>query len=196
MQERSSKKARMVKLDTPNVHFCKPVKQDCNGILKVWPIWDPVMKLCNEGMRNGVVKVLFQVPQLRSLLWSKKIADLDLGTTPSRNEELGTTKDPLSRSFDDYKGVFDLEIDQLADEYELGIGKKGHMLDDIWEYCKCRTPSISGPVWGCDRLVSRAMVIENQVMAALVISISSDLSDESVGSSILQVILIGSIFVE
>ncbi|GJR43297.1 hypothetical protein Tco_1311400 [Tanacetum coccineum] len=33
-------------------------------------------------------------------------------------------------------------------------------------------------------------------MAALVISISSDLSDESVGSSILQVILIGSIFVE
>ncbi|GJR43302.1 reverse transcriptase domain-containing protein [Tanacetum coccineum] len=85
MQERSSKKARMVKLDTQNVHFCKPVKQDYNGILKVWPIWDPVMKLCNGGMRKGVVKVLFQVPQLRSLLWSKKIADLDLGTTPSRN---------------------------------------------------------------------------------------------------------------
>ncbi|GJX27641.1 hypothetical protein Tco_0235720 [Tanacetum coccineum] len=30
----------------------------------------------------------------------------------------------------------DLEIDQLVDEYELGIGKKGHMLDDIWENCK------------------------------------------------------------
>ncbi|GKE27934.1 hypothetical protein Tco_1443318 [Tanacetum coccineum] len=29
-----------------------------------------------------------------------------------------------------------LEIDQLADEYELGIGKKGHMPDKIWEYCK------------------------------------------------------------
>ncbi|GJY93047.1 hypothetical protein Tco_0508829 [Tanacetum coccineum] len=29
--------------------------------------------------------------------------------------------------------MFGLEIDQLADEYELGIGKKGHMLDDIWE---------------------------------------------------------------
>ncbi|GJV85859.1 hypothetical protein Tco_1525757 [Tanacetum coccineum] len=24
----------------------------------------------------------------------------------------------------------------LADEYELRIGKKGHMLDDIWEMCK------------------------------------------------------------
>ncbi|GJW24511.1 hypothetical protein Tco_0038322 [Tanacetum coccineum] len=47
-------------------------------------------------------------------------------------EELA--KDPRSRSFDDYKWVFDLEIDQSADE--LGIGKKGHMLDDIWENCK------------------------------------------------------------
>ncbi|GJU53268.1 phospholipase-like protein [Tanacetum coccineum] len=49
-------------------------------------------------------------------------------------EEL--VKDPRSRSFDDYKWMFDLEVDQLADEYELGIGKKGHMLDDIWENCK------------------------------------------------------------
>ncbi|GKB99620.1 hypothetical protein Tco_0985757 [Tanacetum coccineum] len=45
-------------------------------------------------------------------------------------------KDPRERSFDDYKWMFDLEVDQLADEYELGIGKKGHMLDDIWENCK------------------------------------------------------------
>ncbi|GJU70786.1 hypothetical protein Tco_1262191 [Tanacetum coccineum] len=37
-----------------------------------------------------------------------------------------------------------------------------------------------GPIWGCDRLLSRAKVIENQVMAAPVISISSDLSEESV----------------
>ncbi|GJT66897.1 reverse transcriptase domain-containing protein [Tanacetum coccineum] len=26
-------------------------------------------------------------------------------------------------------------IDKLADEYELGIGKKGHILDHVWEYC-------------------------------------------------------------
>ncbi|GJT37635.1 hypothetical protein Tco_0937500 [Tanacetum coccineum] len=45
--------------------------------------------------------------------------------------ELGPTKDPRSRSFDDYKWVFDLEIDQLADEYELGIGKKGLILEEI-----------------------------------------------------------------
>ncbi|GKC49554.1 hypothetical protein Tco_1072299 [Tanacetum coccineum] len=51
-------------------------------------------------------------------------------------DESGIVKNPLSRSFYDYKWVFDLEIDQLVDEYELGIGKKGHMLAKIWEYCK------------------------------------------------------------
>ncbi|GKC79187.1 hypothetical protein Tco_1129961 [Tanacetum coccineum] len=50
-----------------------------------------------------------------------------------------------------------------------------------------------GPVWGCDRLVSRAKVIENQVMAAPVISISSDTSEESVGSHAPRVILFGAI---
>ncbi|GJY41980.1 phospholipase-like protein [Tanacetum coccineum] len=45
-------------------------------------------------------------------------------------------KDPRERSFDDYKWMFDVEIDQLADEYELGIGKKGHILEDIWENCR------------------------------------------------------------
>ncbi|GJW49169.1 hypothetical protein Tco_0090520 [Tanacetum coccineum] len=51
-------------------------------------------------------------------------------------DESGIIKEPLPMSFYDYKWVFDLEIDQLADEYELGIGKKGHMLDKIWEYCE------------------------------------------------------------
>ncbi|GJX59422.1 reverse transcriptase domain-containing protein, partial [Tanacetum coccineum] len=50
-----------------------------------------------------------------------------------------------------------------------------------------------GPVWGCDRLVSRAKVIENQVMAAPIISISSDSSEESVGSRAPRVILFGAI---
>ncbi|GKA82278.1 hypothetical protein Tco_0789026 [Tanacetum coccineum] len=38
---------------------------------------------------------------------------------------------PTHRSFDDYKWELNLEIDKLADEYELGIGKKGHILDHI-----------------------------------------------------------------
>ncbi|GJW85985.1 putative reverse transcriptase domain-containing protein [Tanacetum coccineum] len=42
---------------------------------------------------------------------------------------------PTHRSFDDYKWEFNLKIDKLADEYRLGIGKKGYILDNIWEYC-------------------------------------------------------------
>ncbi|GKA96195.1 phospholipase-like protein, partial [Tanacetum coccineum] len=51
-------------------------------------------------------------------------------------EALDPDKDPKGRNFDDYKWVFDLEIKQLANEYELGIGKKGHMLEMIWENYK------------------------------------------------------------
>ncbi|GKE48132.1 retrovirus-related pol polyprotein from transposon TNT 1-94 [Tanacetum coccineum] len=51
MQERSSKKARMLKPDTntPCAHFCKPINQNYNGILKVWPTCDPTKNLCNRG---------------------------------------------------------------------------------------------------------------------------------------------------
>ncbi|GJR89222.1 hypothetical protein Tco_0213233 [Tanacetum coccineum] len=48
----------------------------------------------------------------------------------------GICNDPYSRSLDEYKAVFDNEIEQLANEYELRIGKKGYILDDIWEKCK------------------------------------------------------------
>ncbi|GKE70747.1 hypothetical protein Tco_1528819, partial [Tanacetum coccineum] len=51
----------------------------------------------------------------------------------------------------------------------------------------------TGPILGCDRLVSRAKVIENQVLAISVISISLDSSDESVGSSTCRIILFGTI---
>ncbi|GJS07122.1 hypothetical protein Tco_0363918 [Tanacetum coccineum] len=42
---------------------------------------------------------------------------------------------PTHRSFDDHKWEFNLEIDKLADEYEIGIWEKGYILDNIWEYC-------------------------------------------------------------
>ncbi|GKC63077.1 hypothetical protein Tco_1095675, partial [Tanacetum coccineum] len=50
-----------------------------------------------------------------------------------------------------------------------------------------------GPVWGCDRLVSRAKVIENQVMAISIISVSSNSSEDSVGTPVGRVILFGTI---
>nr|GEU90234.1 reverse transcriptase domain-containing protein [Tanacetum cinerariifolium] len=71
------------------------------------------------------------------------------------------------------------------------------------EYCRDQRSNISGDtcfllgsVWGCDRLVSRSKVIENEVMAAPVISISLDVSVESMGSSFPRVILIEYISIE
>ncbi|GJR72243.1 hypothetical protein Tco_0084608, partial [Tanacetum coccineum] len=65
IQERSSKKTMILKSNTnlPNTHFCKPVKQIFNGILKVWPTCDPTIKTCNEGIEiygmneEGVLKL-------------------------------------------------------------------------------------------------------------------------------------------
>nr|GEX43028.1 hypothetical protein [Tanacetum cinerariifolium] len=49
---------------------------------------------------------------------------------------VGIRNDPYSRSLDEHKALFDKKIEQLANEYEPQIGKKGYVLDDIWEKCK------------------------------------------------------------
>ncbi|GJR06227.1 putative reverse transcriptase domain-containing protein [Tanacetum coccineum] len=40
---------------------------------------------------------------------------------------------PYSRRFDEYKRIFINEVEQLSNEYELKIGKKKYVLDDVWE---------------------------------------------------------------
>ncbi|GKE55387.1 hypothetical protein Tco_1494572 [Tanacetum coccineum] len=47
-----------------------------------------------------------------------------------------THNDPYSRSLHEYKAVFDNEIEQLANKYELRIRKKEYVLDNIWEKCE------------------------------------------------------------
>nr|GEV43430.1 hypothetical protein [Tanacetum cinerariifolium] len=61
---------------------------------------------------------------------------------------------------------------------------------EIWLHVQ---QMMKGPVWGCDRLVLRAKVIENQVMAISVISVSSDSSEDSVGTPAGRVILFDTI---
>ncbi|GKC09439.1 hypothetical protein Tco_1001049 [Tanacetum coccineum] len=56
-----------------------------------------------------------------------------------------------------------------------------------------RTHIPSRPRLGCDRLVSRAKVIDNQSMAAPVITVSSDALEEIVTSVVSRVILFGTI---
>ncbi|GJT77032.1 hypothetical protein Tco_1043757 [Tanacetum coccineum] len=44
--------------------------------------------------------------------------------------------DPYSRRLDEYNRVFKNEIEHLSNEYILRIGKKGYILDDVWEKCQ------------------------------------------------------------
>ncbi|GKD41293.1 phospholipase-like protein [Tanacetum coccineum] len=162
IQERRRKKTKILKsnMNLPNIHFCKPVKQIFNRILKVWPTCDPTLKACNGGIEvqgmneEGNLKRWYfyldddrgsikggglsfpELPLVGHTEVSKPVKKALLKTwlLDCFQEEL--VKDLRSRSFDDYKWMFDLEIDQLADEYELGIGKKGHMLEDIFENCR------------------------------------------------------------
>ncbi|GJY99992.1 hypothetical protein Tco_0517422 [Tanacetum coccineum] len=45
-------------------------------------------------------------------------------------------KDPYFKKFRRVHVGIEMRIEQLADEYELGIGKKGYVLYDIWEKCE------------------------------------------------------------
>ncbi|GJR26900.1 phospholipase-like protein [Tanacetum coccineum] len=44
--------------------------------------------------------------------------------------------DPYFRRFDEYNRVFNNEIEHLSNEYILRIGRKGYVLDDVWEKCQ------------------------------------------------------------
>nr|GEV64865.1 hypothetical protein [Tanacetum cinerariifolium] len=85
IQKHDSKKTRILEPNThiPSAHFCKPVKQICNGTLRFWPTCNLTMKACTGGVK-----------------------------------------------------IYGMNEKELAEEYGLGIGNKGHMLDDIWENCK------------------------------------------------------------
>ncbi|GJY96287.1 hypothetical protein Tco_0512648 [Tanacetum coccineum] len=103
--------------DTPTSRFTS-VQEDYKPRPKEYPFKDwLLMKVGHTEVSEPVKKTLLKTWLLDCF-----------------KEEL--VKDPRSRSFEDYKWMFDLEIDQLAEEYELGIEKKRHMLDDIWENCK------------------------------------------------------------
>ncbi|PWA88654.1 RNA-directed DNA polymerase, eukaryota, Reverse transcriptase zinc-binding domain protein [Artemisia annua] len=60
-------------------------------------------------------------------------------------DSLSESNDPLSRDIEMFTLEFGGEVQQLADEYELRIGKKGYMLDDIWD--KCSEVSNKAPEW-------------------------------------------------
>ncbi|GJW06918.1 reverse transcriptase domain-containing protein [Tanacetum coccineum] len=95
---------------TKRWHVCKPVQvfyddrsgKDCG----MWPTYDSDSSFC-----YGYKEILdcFDVEEE----YAKKI------------------RNPYSRRFDEYKRVFDNEVENLSNQYTLRIGKKGYVLDDV-----------------------------------------------------------------
>ncbi|GKB65661.1 hypothetical protein Tco_0921847, partial [Tanacetum coccineum] len=85
---------------------------------------------------------------------------------------------------------FDTSVGNPVKEILLKLNLPDHRIfkDGGKVKSRLRTRIPSRPVWGCDRLVSRA-----KVMAISVISVSSDSSEESVGTSAGRAILFGTI---
>ncbi|GKC00671.1 hypothetical protein Tco_0986807, partial [Tanacetum coccineum] len=143
LQDHICKKMK-IELDQhiPRTHFCNPIKQTINEQTKMWRTCDPTKGTSSQESNNLRPRyytfrewTLIKVGHI-DISEPVKKALLKLWLIDCFRDESWIIKDPLSRSFYDYKWVFDLEIDQLVDEYELVIGKKGHMLDKIWEYYK------------------------------------------------------------
>ncbi|GJV30004.1 phospholipase-like protein [Tanacetum coccineum] len=122
MQELEDKHKDMVR--GPNLesiisrwHVCKHVRvfydNECGKDCGMWPTCNPDLSFCSEY----------------DAIYGKDSFDV--------NADYGKTRDdPYSRRFDEYRKVFDNEIEQLANEYDLIIRKKGYALDDVWEKCE------------------------------------------------------------
>ncbi|GKB47954.1 reverse transcriptase domain-containing protein, partial [Tanacetum coccineum] len=48
-----------------------------------------------------------------------------------REEHAKEIRNPYSQRFDEYKRVFDNEVENLSNEYTLRVGKKGYVLNDV-----------------------------------------------------------------
>ncbi|GJZ46228.1 phospholipase-like protein [Tanacetum coccineum] len=133
-------------------HVCKPITYDNgSGDCMMWPTCDPNSKFCfgyNEVFgenKQGTLRqwICFHDHERQTVKGSQMgFADFlqeiifnewILDSYDVKEEYAKVIGDPYSRSFDEYKRVFNNEIEHLSNEYILRIGKKGYILDDVWE---------------------------------------------------------------
>ncbi|GJU21379.1 zinc knuckle CX2CX4HX4C containing protein [Tanacetum coccineum] len=151
--------------NVPRAHFYNPIKHNIKEQTQMWPSCDPKkmcdggVEICEDNRYAGwcdinpsseVSSQESNKPRPRDYTFREwtliKVGHTDISKPMKKallklwlidcfQDDSAIANNPTYRSFDDYKWEFNLEIDKLADEYELGIGKKGHILDNICEYC-------------------------------------------------------------
>ncbi|GKA38042.1 hypothetical protein Tco_0724607 [Tanacetum coccineum] len=83
-----------------------------------------IIKSIKKEMKDDIVKEQFEASTNSGIIYDVK------------EEYAKETGNPYSKRFDEYKRVFNNEIEHLSNEYILRIGKKGYILDDVWEKCQ------------------------------------------------------------
>ncbi|GKB31987.1 phospholipase-like protein [Tanacetum coccineum] len=125
---------------TKRWHICKPVQvlydDESGKDYGMWPTCDPgssfysgykeVFEKCEQGMLGQWV--CFRDHERRTVKGSYNFDVEEEYTKEIRN--------PYSRRFNEYKRVFDNEVEYLSNEYTLRVGKKGYVLDDVWKKCE------------------------------------------------------------
>ncbi|GJY28646.1 hypothetical protein Tco_0404413 [Tanacetum coccineum] len=111
---------------TPNLQdeIVEPISflPDKRGLVKRWHVCKPIHVTYDDG--NGEY----------CRMWLT--CDPDSKFCIGYNEVFRGDCDPYSRRFDEYNRVFKNEIEHLSNEYILRMGKKGYVLDDVWEKCQ------------------------------------------------------------
>ncbi|GKD70758.1 hypothetical protein Tco_1324848 [Tanacetum coccineum] len=139
--ERCANHQQYNKKDTSKWHVCKPVRvfydngsgEDCG----IWPTCNPDLSFCS-GYEAVYGKEWLKV-KIRHTSIENSDQEKVLNKWYSFDVEADYAKmfaNPYSRRFDEYKRIFINKVEQLSNEYELRIGKKGYVLDDVWEKCK------------------------------------------------------------
>nr|GEV04612.1 hypothetical protein [Tanacetum cinerariifolium] len=128
---------------TSRWHLCKPVRvfydnecgkdygmlPTCNLDLSFYNGYDAIYR--KERLRNKLGHTNVNKSVRNAILNEWVLNSFDV------ESDYGKTRDdPYSRRFDEYKEVFENEIKQLGNKYDLRIGKKGYVLDDVWEKCE------------------------------------------------------------
>ncbi|GJS51973.1 hypothetical protein Tco_0625335 [Tanacetum coccineum] len=67
---------------------------------------------------------------------NEPLGTIDILVIDKSTEALDPDEDPFRRCLDKYNWVFPKEIEQLANEYEIKIGEKWQVLEEIWTKCK------------------------------------------------------------
>ncbi|GKD64707.1 hypothetical protein Tco_1306815 [Tanacetum coccineum] len=132
-------------------HVCKPVHVNyddgCSEDCGMWLTCDLDSKFCfgyNEVFgvnEQGTLRmwICFRDHERRTVKGSyMRFVDFFqiLDSYNVEEEYAREIGNPYSRRFDEYKRVFNNEIEHFSNKYILRIEKKGYVLDDVWEKCQ------------------------------------------------------------